>query len=158
MPTDRQWLMTCVRSAEIFQTCSRRAYFSIILDENGMVAGTGWNGVPSGQKHCIDGGCPRVSSPSEHGSSYDNCNSIHAEANALLHSDWTNRSNGDGSTLYVNGPPCFSCAKLIANSGVKRIVCLSDDNYPDWPRVKQFILACGIRIHEFSSEGISHGI
>ena len=146
MPTDTQWLDVCEANAEIMSTCQRRNYFSIILDSSGMVIGTGWNGVPSGMRHCDQGGCPRAESGSVHGSSYSNCLAIHAEANALLHSDWTGRSKGNGSTLYVNGSPCFDCAKLIANSGIARLVCIDDDNYPEWPRIKTFLKSCGIRV------------
>ena len=146
LPNDIKWLEVCRQNAEIFRTCSRRAYFAIILDEKGMVAGTGWNGVPSKQKHCIDGGCPRAAQEVQHGSTYDNCHAIHAEANAIIHSDWTARAGGDGATLYVNGPPCFSCAKLIANSGIKKVVCSQDEKYEEWPNIKKFLMKCKIRV------------
>jgi dCMP deaminase len=44
---------------------------------------------------------------------------IHAEVNALLNSDPILRKGG---TLYVNLQPCENCAKMIAASGVKRVV------------------------------------
>jgi deoxycytidylate deaminase len=55
---------------------------------------------------------------------YDECPSIHAEANALLYVD---RSSVEGGTLYVTGVPCMQCAKLISNSGIRRIVCTASD-------------------------------
>jgi dCMP deaminase len=83
-------------------------------------------------KHCDEGGCPRVVNAVPSGTPYDYgpglCVAIHAEANALLHSDFTGRAGG---TLYVNGPPCFGCAKLIANSGVERCVYLVDESRLD---------------------------
>ena len=45
---------------------------------------------------------------------------IHAEANAIIQA----AKNGvciDGGTLYTTASPCWSCFKLMANSGIKRI-------------------------------------
>jgi deoxycytidylate deaminase len=50
---------------------------------------------------------------------YDDCYALHAEANALMAAD---RSTWQGGTIYVLGDVCFNCAKLIANSGLARVV------------------------------------
>lgn len=50
---------------------------------------------------------------------YTDCPSLHAEVNALLSSD---RSRHEGGTIYVTSDPCWSCAKMIANSGLDAIV------------------------------------
>ena len=146
MPTlnekDRKHMQMCEAGAQLFSTCSRRQYFAIVTDTYGHVLGTGYNGAPSGAVHCVDGGCPRAEQDPAHGTSYDNCIAIHAEANALLHSDWSIRSAG--GTLYVNGPPCYSCAKLIANSGIKRLVYASDPTYKVWPQVKKELKSWGV--------------
>lgn len=47
---------------------------------------------------------------------------VHSEANAILHTPRSLR----GSTCYVTLFPCHECAKLIASSGVKKIIYLSD--------------------------------
>lgn len=47
---------------------------------------------------------------------------VHSEANAILHSPRSLR----GSTCYVTHFPCNECAKLIASSGVKKVIYLSD--------------------------------
>lgn len=44
---------------------------------------------------------------------------LHAEINAILHSD---RDQRLGGTLYVNLQPCMECAKTIAGSGIRRVV------------------------------------
>lgn len=118
--------------AEIFATCSKAQYMAIVLDKNRRVLGTGYNGVPSGMTHCVDGGCPRVVNNVPSGTPYDYgeglCYAIHAEANALLHSD---RSARIGGTIYVGGIPCFGCAKLISGSGLGRVVYLHNDTQTD---------------------------
>jgi deoxycytidylate deaminase len=78
---------------------------------------------------------------SAHGSSYDNCIAIHAEANALLWSDRTDRQNG---TIIINGPPCWGCGKEIAGSGVKRLVYMTDPAYADWERVQGMLEQSGV--------------
>ena len=117
---------------------------AIVLSASGRTLGTGYNGAPSGAVHCVDGGCPRAASQSSHGSSYANCVAVHAEANALLHSD---RSAREGGTLVINGPPCWDCSKLIAGSGIKTVVYKEDDAYADWPKCQQLLESVGIKLH-----------
>ncbi len=125
----------CEISATIFSTCSKRTYCAVLVDESNHIVGFGYNGGPSGFKHCADGGCPRVYENSLNGSNYDNCIAIHAEANAFLHSDYSAKP----TKIYINGPPCFSCAKLIANSTVKYVFYKKNDNYLQWNSVKKFL-------------------
>lgn len=144
----QKWLDAADYQARLFSTCSRRQYFSIVLDDSGHVLGTGYNGGPSGSKHCNDGGCPRVAINPEHGSNYSNCIAIHAEANAIMHSDYSARRNG--CYIIVNGPPCWDCAKLIANSGAHSLVCRFDPAYADWPRIKGSLESWGVTVYAFN--------
>lgn len=150
-----KWLSTCVINSQIFATCGKRQYYAIILDAMGHVAGTGYNGGPKGTVHCVDGGCPRLAEGSAAGSNYDNCIAIHAEQNAFLHSDY---STIQGGTLFVNGPPCFTCAKLAANSGVKRIVCIRDDAYAMWPEVQKNLEDWGVEVVVVDPNLVSHAV
>lgn len=56
------------------------------------------------------------------------CPTLHAEANALSVCD---RSQREGGTMYVTSAPCFPCAKLIANSGLARLVYLDSERGRD---------------------------
>ena len=141
---DEQYMELCSSISKIFSTCAKRKYAAISVDEYGHIVGVGYNGGPSGVKHCDEGGCPRLTQGSENGSIYDNCIAIHAEANALLHSDYSSRAK----KMYINGPPCFSCAKLIANSTVDTVYCLSDQSYKEWPKVKKFLSECSVKVLE----------
>jgi len=138
-----KWLKSCKSLSSTFSTCSKRQYFAVILMPNGRVAGVGYNGSPPGIGHCTDGACPRLMDNSPNGSQYDNCIAQHAEANAIIWSDPALRSGG---TLIVNGPPCFGCAKQIASSGIVRVVFSPDENYQDWPKVKDFLESCKIEL------------
>lgn len=136
-----KWLQACEMLAPMFSTCAKRQYFAVVLAPNKRVAGIGYNGSPPGMQHCTDGACPRLHEGSANGSSYDNCISQHAEQGALL---WSDPALRQGGTLIVNGPPCMGCAKLIASSGIKRLVYIKDDSYKDWPAVEEFLTAARI--------------
>lgn len=140
-------MQLCKQMASIFSTCAKKNYAAVIVDDHGHIVGVGYNGGPSGFAHCKDGGCPRYLQNSPSGSNYDNCIAVHAEANALLHSDYSSRAQ----KIYVNGPPCFSCAKLIANSTIKEVVYLKDSDYNDWGNVQSFLEKCNITLKEMTN-------
>jgi dCMP deaminase len=141
---DKQFMDLCSAASKIFSTCIKRKYCAVLVDDANHIIGFGYNGGPSGFVHCQDGGCPRAMENSPNGSSYDNCIATHAEANALLHSDYS----AAPTKLYVNGPPCFSCAKLIANSTVKTVYYLSDSNYRQWDEIHKFLNRASVQLVE----------
>ena len=147
LPHEVKWLRACRMLAPLFSTCSRRQYFAVVLAPNKRVAGIGYNGAPAGMSHCVDGGCPRSSSTVTPGSAYDSpegfCVAQHAEAGALL---WSDPAVRRGGTLVVNGPPCLECARLIASSGVRRVVHLDDPGYTNWSAIEGFLAAAGVEV------------
>ena len=67
---------------------------------------------------------------------------VHAEANAIIQA----AKNGvriDGATIYTSASPCWSCFKLIANSGCMRIV--FGEFYRD-PRIFEYSAKLGIEL------------
>jgi dCMP deaminase len=75
-----------------------------------MIISDGYNGTPSGFENiCED----------------DNFKTkpyvLHAEANAITKVAKSNNSS-ENSTLYVTCAPCMECAKLIIQSGIRRVV------------------------------------
>lgn len=75
-----------------------------------MIISDGYNGTPVGfENECED----------EDGNSKPYV--LHAEANAITKVAKSNNSS-DGATLYITASPCLDCAKLIIQSGIKRIV------------------------------------
>jgi len=96
-------------------TCRRRSVGCVLVDSNNHVVATGYNGVPTHFPHCLDYPCVGADSPS--GTNLEQCLAVHAEQNALLQL----RSN-DRLTAYLTVSPCTTCAKMIANSKIIRIV------------------------------------
>lgn len=93
----------------------------MVVKDN-RVIGQGYNGVPSGKTHCIDGGCPRGLMGPEvpPGSDYNlyPCKALHAEHNAILQAGM---ESCRGATIYVTEEPCLQCSSLIEHVGIKEI-------------------------------------
>ena len=78
--------------------------------KNNMIISDGYNGTPTGFENiCEDEN--NVSKPYV----------LHAEANAITKLARSSNSS-DGATLYVTASPCIECAKLIIQSGIKRVI------------------------------------
>ncbi len=89
--------------------CERRKVGAILVKDK-MIISDGYNGTPAGFENiCED----------ENGSTKPYV--LHAEANAITKVARSNNSS-DGSTLYVTASPCVECAKLIIQSGIRRVV------------------------------------
>lgn len=89
--------------------CSRRKVGAIIVKDR-MIISDGYNGTPSGFENiCEDKN--NITKPYV----------LHAEANAITKVARSNNSS-DGATLYITASPCLECAKLIIQSGIKRVV------------------------------------
>jgi len=104
-------------------TCSRRQVGAVVVKDK-QVIGQGYNGVASGKRHCIDGGCPRGQLSYEDvpaGADYNAfpCYAIHAEHNAILQAGVANCA---GATIYVTAEPCQQCANLIEHVKIGRVV------------------------------------
>lgn len=141
--SEKKWLKASFEMSKIFAACLKRNYFCFIIASNNRLIGQGYNGSPPGYPNCTDGACPRSQANSPGGSVYDNCIANHAEANALLWSDPHHRIN---STLIINGSPCFGCAKLIASSGISRVVGVSDASYSQQDFVETFLRDNGVDV------------
>lgn len=89
--------------------CRRRKVGALIVKDK-MIISDGYNGTPSGFPNICEDDAD-VTFPYV----------LHAEANAITKVARSNNSS-EGSTLYVTASPCMECAKLIIQSGIKRVV------------------------------------
>ena len=55
---------------------------------------------------------------------------MHAEANAITKVARSHNSS-EGATMYVTTSPCIECAKLMIQSGIKRVVYAEDYHITD---------------------------
>ena len=100
-------------------TCTRRTVGAIIVKDKRILS-TGYNGAPSGIRHCIDTGCLREQMNVASGERHELCRGIHAEQNAIIQAAFHGVSIKD-STLFCTNLPCSICAKMIINAGIKII-------------------------------------
>ena len=105
---DRRYL----RMAEIWAEnsyCVRRKVGAIIVKDR-MIISDGYNGTPTGFENvCEDN--DGLTKPYV----------LHAEANAITKLARSNNS-GQDATLYITASPCIECAKLIIQTGIRRVV------------------------------------
>lgn len=126
--------------------CVNRQVGCVIVDPYNRPVSVGYNGAPAG--YPVSGSCSGYCSRGATGvrvPMYNNCVSVHAEANALIFAD---RRTYAGGTIYITNPCCFDCAKLVANSGVSRVVWLQtdQDNHADLDTPTAFLRDCGIAV------------
>ena len=89
--------------------CKRRQVGALLVKDK-MIISDGYNGTPAGFENvCEDEN--NVTKPYV----------LHAEANAITKVAASSNSS-EGATIYVTSSPCIECAKLIIQSGVKRVV------------------------------------
>lgn len=114
-------------------TCPRR-HVGAILVQGRSVKGTSYNGAPSGAPDCTEIGCLLRDGVCQR--------TIHAEANLILQTDHAERV---GATVYCTDRPCWSCANLLANSGINTIV-YSRAYHRDLQAVQDILVATQINL------------
>lgn len=105
-------------------TCLRKQHGAVIVKDR-QILSTGYNGTPSKITHCDT--CFREEHNIPHGTMYELCRSVHAEANAITQA----AKHGiaiNGATMYITGMPCLMCARLIINAGIKEVVTAFDEH------------------------------
>ena len=115
-----------------------------VLARDGRIISTGYNGAPSGQPHCLEAGCPEDTN--------GHCQrTVHAEVNTIAMAARHGIST-KGSTLYCTTAPCPHCCKLLANSGIIRVVYGKD--YSDMSGV-ELLKDCKVDVVQFNKEEIN---
>lgn len=126
-PSWDEYFMQIVDVVKTRSTCLRRQIGAILVVDKHIIS-TGYNGAPSGLKHCGETGCMRETLCIPSGERHELCRGVHAEQNAIIQAA-LNGASTRGSTLYVSVSPCALCAKMLINAGTKRIV--FEGEYPD---------------------------
>jgi dCMP deaminase len=134
--------------------CCRAQVGVALVSADQRLLSTGYNGPPKGlpvEGSCINW-CPRAqrldNAPDP---VYDDCHAAHAESNAIARADYTQMA---GSTVYVTTSMCKGCAKIVANSGVTRVIFRYVEDGSDSFRMpsvtEDFLKACGLEVVRWS--------
>ena len=119
-----------------------------IVNEDNIILSEGYNGTPVGWEDMYF--------PWNREGRYEDTKYpyvVHSEANAITHCVGQGMSL-KGSKIYVTLFPCNECAKLIAQSGIKKVIYLSD-KYKDTESnmaAKRIFEMCGIYYEQFDSK------
>jgi len=106
-------------------TCDRGRSGCVIVRDKRILA-TGYVGSPIGTCHCDDKGHEMHTVIHENGQESRHCiRTSHAEQNAIANAARFG-AKLEGGTLYCHMTPCYTCAKMIINAGIKRVVCNLD--------------------------------
>jgi dCMP deaminase len=81
---------------------------------------------------------------------------LHAEQNAIIQAALHGVSS-EGATAYVTHQPCLTCAKMLINAGIRRVVYAG--NYPD-TFSRQFLAEANVQLdflpHARPADSINH--
>ncbi|HUS77497.1 MAG TPA: deaminase [Patescibacteria group bacterium] len=126
-------------------TCLRRKFGAVIVKSNTIV-GTGYNGPAKGVVNCMEVGCIKNEMDLPKDRAYDYCPAVHAEENAIINS---NRTDRIGARLYLAGfdpngnhtkaVPCQRCKRKIINSEIAEVIVLDDNEKPVHYAVEDWI-------------------
>ena len=108
-------------------TCLRRKVGAVAVLDRRILA-TGYNGAPSGSRHCLEAGCLRSTLGIPSGQRHEICRGVHAEQNVIIQAA-VNGVSLRGAELFCTTFPCFICTKMLINCGIRRI--WVEESYPD---------------------------
>lgn len=119
-----KWDKTFLKIAKLVSehsTCIKIKVGAILVKDKRIIS-IGFNGVPSGEIHCEDvfSNINKESFIDEH-FKFQQKEEIHAEVNCISFSA-KHGIETNNTTLYCTLTPCRDCAKLIIQSGIKRVV------------------------------------
>jgi dCMP deaminase len=153
-PTWDEYFMGIVNAISKRATCDRGRTGCVIVKEKQILA-TGYVGSPVGLEHCDEVGHQFKKTYHEDGSVTQHCvRTIHAEQNALCQAAKRGIAL-DGATLYCKLEPCFVCAKMLINAGIKRIVC--QIRYHAGKDTRELFAKAGIRLEALSEKVEQYG-
>jgi dCMP deaminase len=148
-PSWDQYFMDLAHSVSKRATCDRgRAGCVIVKDKQILV--TGYVGSPRGLKHCDEVGHLLKKVVHEDGSVSQHCvRTVHAEQNAITQAARRGIAL-EAATIYVRMTPCRTCAMLIINCCIERVVC--EKKYHAGKESEEMLNEAGVKLEYFSEE------
>jgi len=148
-PSWDEYFMEVANAISKRATCDRGRSGCVIARDRQILV-TGYVGSPRGLPHCDDVGHQMKKMLHEDGSETQHCvRTVHAEQNAICQAARRGISI-DGSTLYCRMTPCRTCAMLIINCGIKRVVC--ESKYHAGEESEKMFKKAGIRLEYVGNE------
>lgn len=136
-------------------SCLRRQVAAIAVKDKRILA-TGYNGAPTGIRHCIDrGGCMRERLNIPSGEQQQKCMAIHAEENLIVQAAIHGISL-KGCDIYCTNQPCVMCARKIISIQPKHLY--YQQAYPDIEAIRllEEVANYGIMFKKINDEQVHH--
>ena len=148
-PTWDEYFMKIAEMVGTRGSCDRGRN-GCVITRNRRIISTGYVGSPVGLPHCDEVGHEMHTVTHEDGTTSRHCiRTAHSEQNAICEAARMGIAL-EGSTLYVKMSPCYTCAKMIINSGIKRVVSAQD--YHTDNRSKEILKEAGVEYVLLSPE------
>lgn len=148
-PSWDEYFMGITEAVRARGTCNRGRTSCIIVKDKRILT-TGYVGSPAGIAHCDDVGHEMHTITHEDGSQTRHCiRTAHNEQNAICQAARMGIAL-DGATLYCKMTPCYTCAKMIINAGIRRVVCEKD--YHSGKRSKEIFTEAGVSYDLLNNE------
>lgn len=152
-PSWDEYFMELANTASKRATCDRgRSGCVIVKDKQVLV--TGYVGSPAGLPHCDEVGHLFRQTIEEDGRISNHCvRTVHAEQNAICQAARRGIAL-EGATLYCRMTPCRTCAMLIINCGIKRVVC--EKKYHAGAESEEMLRQAGVELEFFCNEVLQY--
>ncbi|MCK9203293.1 MAG: cytidine/deoxycytidylate deaminase family protein [Bacteroidales bacterium] len=148
-PTWDEYFMEVAATVAKRATCDRGRSGCVIARDKQILV-TGYVGSPRGLPHCDDVGHLMKKVLHEDDRITQHCvRTVHAEQNAICQAARLGISL-EGATLYCRMTPCRTCAMLIINCGIVRVVC--EKKYHDGAASEEMFKQAGISLEYVSEE------
>ena len=148
-PSWDEYFIEIMHSVAKRSTCDRGKIGCVISRDNQILV-TGYAGSPKGLPHCDEVGHEMKTITHDDGSKSQHCvRTTHAEQNAICQAAKLGISI-DGATLYSKMTPCYTCAKMLINAGIKRVVC--EKRYHQGQDTEKLFKAAGVKLDILNNE------
>lgn len=148
-PSWDEYFLNLVELVGTRSTCDRGKSGCIITKDKRILS-TGYIGAPIGARHCDDVG--HEMHTVVHADNHESRHCIrtaHAEQNAIANAARFGVAL-ESATLYCHMTPCYACAKMIINAGIKKVVCNLD--YHAGGRSKEIFKEVGVAYELMNNE------
>lgn len=140
-PTWDEYFMNIVDVVRTRGTCDRGRTGCVVVRDKRILV-TGYVGSPMGTKHCDEAGHEMHTVVQDDGTQSRHCiRTTHSEQNAIANAARMGIAL-DNAILYAHMMPCYTCAKILINAGIKRVICRVD--YHATKRSKEIFDEAGI--------------
>jgi dCMP deaminase len=148
-PSWDEYFMEIARTVAKRATCDRGKSGCVIVRDRQILV-SGYVGSPKGLPHCDEEGHLFKKVIHDDGSITNHCmRTVHAEQNAICQAAKLGISLNE-ATLYCKMTPCRTCAMLIINCGIRRVVC--EKKYHAGAESEEMFRMAGVNIEFFEND------